>query len=354
VYLSVIIPTLNRASLLRKTLESLVHQQQPDAAFEVIVIDNGSQDDTRLVVNSFTDQIDNLVYIFDNEPGQLTGRHRGFEVSRGEILSYLDDDVELNNKWICSVFRLTRDHPNVAIFGGPSRPSFESDPPDWLSDFWSTTPYGGRVCLPLSLIDLDAVLHLVEPVYVFGLNFTIRKTVLTQLKGFHPDCIPAAIQQYQGDGETGLSIKAAMNGFAALHSSSLALNHFVPVSRLTPEYFAKWSYYNGVCQSFTDLRYRHKLYTTQGVNYRKRKSAGVRLWEKIKRMALRFRRSGPLKISNSVVQLASASYYEGYKFHQQAFENDELVRNWVLKPDFLDYHLPISLHPLPYDRKHNT
>jgi hypothetical protein len=253
----------------------------------------------------------------------------------------------LNSHWIRAVCDLTKEHSEVALFGGPSLPAFETEPPQWLADFWMTTTYGGRICLPLSLMDLETAFQLVEPVYVLGLNFTIRKTVLAELKGFHPDCIPADIQQFQGDGETGLSIKAAMNGFTAAQSSRLTLTHFVPSSRLTPEYFARWSFYNGVCQSFTDLRYRHNLYTDQGLKYRRKKSPAVRILERVKKAILRLNDLTKNKSSNEVARLTTAGYLEGYRFHQQAFENDELVRNWVLKPDYLDYHLPASLHPLP-------
>ena len=69
---------------------------------------------------------------------------------------------------------------------GPLDASFENDPPFWLQDFW-TDIEGGRHCGWLSLIDLGNAIKPVDPSYIWGLNFCIRKETFEHCGGFHPD-----------------------------------------------------------------------------------------------------------------------------------------------------------------------
>lgn len=72
---SIIIPTLNRAVSLKKTIESVFANKFQN--YELIIVDNGSTDSTRSVCEVFSAK-PNLVYLYDETPGLLTGRHVGF------------------------------------------------------------------------------------------------------------------------------------------------------------------------------------------------------------------------------------------------------------------------------------
>ena len=75
--LSVIIPTRNRADFLQLALQSLQSQTLPADLFEVLVIDNGSTDNTEQIVASLQQQLGNVRYFFDPTPGLHVGRHLG-------------------------------------------------------------------------------------------------------------------------------------------------------------------------------------------------------------------------------------------------------------------------------------
>lgn len=85
---SVIIPTYNRPHYLRQAIESVLAQTY--ANFELIVIDDGSTDDTRLAVKQFDDP--RIKYLYQNNAGRSTARNHGLEVSTGDYVSFLDDD----------------------------------------------------------------------------------------------------------------------------------------------------------------------------------------------------------------------------------------------------------------------
>lgn len=341
--LSIVIPTLNRAESLKKTLQSIVEQDISKDIFEVIVIDNGSTDDSRDVCKLFERQLKNFVYHYDDEPGQLTGRHKGTELSKGEIISFIDDDVELNPGWVRSILELFNGNEWVSIIGGPCLPKYQSSPPAWLNFFWQSTPYGGTMCLPLSLIDLGTEMQEIDPLYVFGLNYSIRKKVLIDLGGFNPDCIPELLQKYQGDGETGLSLKAKSRGIKALYASSAMLYHQVSAERMTAQYFEKWYYYSGVCQSFTNIKLSLNKDETNGAGEMRQNSIISRLINKtinVLKSTLKDKNRLPVEVV-TLQNRFNEKYHQGYKFHQHNYNTDPSVKNWVLKNDYWNYKLPV-------------
>jgi glycosyltransferase involved in cell wall biosynthesis len=92
VYFSILCPTFNRASLLRRAIESVLKQEFKD--FELIIINDGSSDNTREVVRSFNDN--HIVYIeYDKNKGINAARNTGFATAKGSYIALLDDDDEL-------------------------------------------------------------------------------------------------------------------------------------------------------------------------------------------------------------------------------------------------------------------
>ena len=104
-FFTVIIPTYNRAELLRRALESVHSQTYRD--FEVIVCDDGSTDHTRDVANSFAGRM-HMSYLRDeNWGGPARPRNRGIQEASGEWLCFLDADDWWYPEKLAAVFALT-------------------------------------------------------------------------------------------------------------------------------------------------------------------------------------------------------------------------------------------------------
>ncbi len=86
--ISVIIPTWNRAGLLAEAIQSVLQQTFDD--FELIIIDDGSTDNTAEVVRGFADP--RIVYHYQDKQERSTTRNRGVALSSGEFVTFLDDD----------------------------------------------------------------------------------------------------------------------------------------------------------------------------------------------------------------------------------------------------------------------
>lgn len=92
---SVIITTYNREKFLRETITSVLSQSYND--FELIIIDDGSTDKTKDIVDSFTDE--RISYYYQQNKGQNIARNLGMSISQGEYIAHVDsDDLWINTK----------------------------------------------------------------------------------------------------------------------------------------------------------------------------------------------------------------------------------------------------------------
>jgi glycosyltransferase involved in cell wall biosynthesis len=336
---SVIIPTYNRSDLLERSLTHLSKIEPPRNEWEVLVVDNGSKDNTKDVVHAFAAKIANLRYLFEPRPGMMMGRHLGCEQAEGEILCYLDDDSFVDRKWLCGIEQAFSD-PDVVLAGGPDLPKYESDPPEWLEYFWRPRE-GGRMLGELSLIDLGGPPRSVSTRYVFGCNFNIRKDIFLKIGGSHPDCLPKKLQKYQGDGETAVSRKLTDLGYSAFYSPDIKIHHFVPSSRMTIEYFRERHFYEGVCVSFRQIRQEAGIEKARESAGPDRKNGKLR--EYVKSLASLRGRSAvenpQLTEVENQYQKVKAATGEGFKagkeFHRAAVENDPALLEYVLRENFL-------------------
>lgn len=87
---TIIIPTFNRAKLLGNAINSVLEQAYTD--WELIIIDDGSTDNTRQVVQSFINRHNNIQYFYQENKERSVARNLGIQQSKGQYLCFLDDD----------------------------------------------------------------------------------------------------------------------------------------------------------------------------------------------------------------------------------------------------------------------
>jgi glycosyltransferase involved in cell wall biosynthesis len=170
---SVIIPTYNNAGYLLEAIESVFTQTYND--YEIIVIDDGSTDNTREVLGPYQDQIR---YVYQDNQGVAAARNRGIYLARGELIAFLDaDDLYLPHKLA----------EQVAVFD--AQPSL-----GMVVSGWQITNENGEIISDVkmwhSLPQLDLATWLLwKPVLPSATM--IRRQWLERVNGFSSDTIPA-------------------------------------------------------------------------------------------------------------------------------------------------------------------
>ncbi len=132
--LSVIIPTYNRSSSLRKLLSWLLEQTVDRRKTELIFVNDGSTDDTYAVLAAYSIRYSWMKIIHQENQGQAAARQAGARIATGRFLLFLDDDMEPCDPFFLEKhrrFQLDTQLPTVAIGSilppvtGPRRPAFE-------------------------------------------------------------------------------------------------------------------------------------------------------------------------------------------------------------------------------------
>jgi len=115
--ISIIIPTYNRAQYLKEALDSVLSQDYfsnahgPDS-YELIVIDDGSTDDTRRVVDSYESEIK---YTFKPHRGVSSARNLGLKLSKGDFIAFLDSDDIWKKEKIRLQMKYMKAHPEAVV-----------------------------------------------------------------------------------------------------------------------------------------------------------------------------------------------------------------------------------------------
>lgn len=236
---SIIICTYGRARLLERTLLSLARVDGIGEA-EAIVVDNGSPDDTELVAERCIKRLKgrvNLRYVYEPRLGLSVARNTGIAHSRAPILAFLDDDAVPERGWLTSLRRAMAEHPRAGAVGGPIRPEFEANRPDWLA---------GRLELPYTIVDLGpAVRRWPRNLHPFGANMAIRRDALGDAVRFPESLGRKGSQLFSGE-ESWLFGKLRKAGWKLLYVPDMRVNHFIPAERLTAAWIRKRYYYQGV------------------------------------------------------------------------------------------------------------
>lgn len=182
--ISVIVCTRNRALELERTLSTL-QEQRIDGAFssEIIVINNGSTDHTRMVLGQNWDKI-KVTSVDEPQAGKSRALNRGLEMARGELIAFTDDDVSAAQVWLAELHAGGRTFPSAGLFCGPIVPLFPAQTPEWFGSHPLITGFFGKFnpSTKVGPLPPDAA--------PLGANFAAARQILENMK-FRVDLGPS-------------------------------------------------------------------------------------------------------------------------------------------------------------------
>jgi GT2 family glycosyltransferase len=160
---SIVIPSLSRPDYLDVTLSSVMPQAIRTGA-EVIVVSDGPDERTARVAQGRGAKFISL----PERRGVNAARNEGIRNARGELIVFIDDDVEAPPGWLEEVLKGARANPDREVFGGPIRPRLEQGPRSC-----------GREPGPISA--LDAGTEDRDIPFAWGTNMAIRSSAFERL-----------------------------------------------------------------------------------------------------------------------------------------------------------------------------
>ena len=246
--LDVVIPTHNRADLLPRALESLVRAERPiGLEVDVTVVDNRSTDGTRPLVESFVPRLANLHYVYEAKPGRSHALNAGIAATRGDLVAMIDDDEEVDSRWLVTIASAFSDS-SIDFIGGPYLPRWGGDPPPWL------LPQYGSV---VGWVESSPTVQRFGPGFngmLMGGNAVIRRSLLDRVGPYATDLgrTPGGrLLSCEDDDMFARLLAAGAQGF---YRPDLIIHHYVPPERLTKRYFRRWCFWRGVSRGVIDRR----------------------------------------------------------------------------------------------------
>jgi len=110
--ISVIIPTYNYGKYIERAIDSVLEQSY--RSFEIVVVDDGSTDNTRLIIERKDKE--KVRYFYQENKGASAARNKGVKESKGKYLIFLDADDALGKNQMFSFEKLSKEHPNEVIY----------------------------------------------------------------------------------------------------------------------------------------------------------------------------------------------------------------------------------------------
>lgn len=165
--ISVVVPAYNEAEFIAITLKSLINQTYNN--FELIVVDNNSEDDTSDVAKKYGARV-----VFEKKKGVAAARQAGFFAAKGQIIATTDADSVVPENWVETIVGAYGKDENMVAFGG-------------LNTLYSgpvTARAAGRYLFPAFWV-IDKILS--GGWNMCGFNMSVRKGAFFEIGGFRSD-----------------------------------------------------------------------------------------------------------------------------------------------------------------------
>lgn len=245
--ISVIVCCFNSEWIIEQTLEALINQEVSDNLnWEIIVIDNNSNDNTSEAVNTFINNNRNVTIRIVSEPrqGLSHARLKGYEASNYSYLLYCDDDNFLGENYIQSAFDIMESNPDISLLGGVGHPIYESEPEPRILPFIAQYAIG-----PQGNCNLEDIT--ISRGYVYGAGMILRKRCFADIlsKGFKFFNIGRNGKLLTGAEDVELGNAMRIAGFRIFFSNRLIFKHYLKSNRLSWDYLKRMNFGSGVSSS---------------------------------------------------------------------------------------------------------
>jgi glycosyltransferase involved in cell wall biosynthesis len=243
---SIIICTLNRAADLKANLPKLAKLNYLKGKYEVLVVDNGSEDGTAEIVKEAARQNDAIVLIMEERRGLSFARNRGIEIAQGELIAFIDDDAWPEDDWLIELEKGFAE-PRVACVGGRVLPVFRSGMgwPAWLP---------GRFKGFFTVVDYAHRRYLHYPDFPAGTNIAFRKSALREIGVFNTSIGRIGVSLLSME-EVDLCLRLEHSGHHIIYLPEAVVHHTVAENRLSREWIRERAHWQGTSAAIIEQQF---------------------------------------------------------------------------------------------------
>jgi glycosyltransferase involved in cell wall biosynthesis len=227
--LTVLLATRNRASILQQTLDAFCRLQEPESGWRLVIVNNGSTDQTVAVLSSFTRRLP-LYALCETKGGKNSALNTGLGSIEGDLTVFTDDDVFPRPDWLLQLQKAAVAQPTYSIFAGAIEPRWESPPPLWVE--WVEP---GPVYTLTDPLRTEGPL---PPYLVYGPNMAIRTAVFESGVRFDPTVGPRS-SSYPMGSESELTLRLSRQGHQAWYVPNAVVEHFIRDEQLCQSWVLK-------------------------------------------------------------------------------------------------------------------
>ena len=242
--ISVAICTHNRADRLILALEGIVKQSLPSQNFEVLIIDNASQDNTKEIGDRYQKEYSNFRYIYEPVLGLSKARNSALNQAQGKYIAYLDDDAIPGEEWLEAVLdSFTTVEPCPVCVGGPIYGLWEIPKPEWLDksleDYLTILDYGSEPrWFP-------------QRRFPYGANITYQKESLENVGGFN-EGLGRQGKKLLSKEESLVNLTLEKQGGKFYYNPKAFVKHWIPKKRINSNWLLRRSYWQGRSDAITE------------------------------------------------------------------------------------------------------
>lgn len=241
-------PTHNRGRSIRATIESLL-AQETGSAFEIIVVDNASTDDTPSVVAEFVERhAPRVRYAFEPVVGSSSARNAGIPTAAGRIVVFVDDDIIAMPGWLRALGDAFKAHPDAWCVGGKVELSLPAVLPPWFNGAESSI-----IATYLSRQDYGDETIRLDGSGLISANLAVTRDALRRLGGFDTS-LGRFGQQLMGGEDLDLVRRIRRVGGGVYYCGAAQVLHLTPASRLTKRHLRNRAYWEGRTKGRTAVR----------------------------------------------------------------------------------------------------
>jgi len=244
--ISAVICTFRQPETLRAAIESLTAQSLSPNLYEIIVVDNNSQDETVKIVQDYIQKYDSRIkYVLERRQGLSYARNAGVNLASGDIIAFLDDDAVADPDWLTALLEVYDSVRDAWAVGGKVLPLWDGERPKWLED---------TMLRSLSIVEWGNKRRPLKwPERIIGTNCSFRNLVFSEI-GLFDTNLGRRATLLLGNEDTEIQERIHNLGKLVFYTPEAVVYHHIRCERMTKKYFYRRAYGTGRSEAILGAR----------------------------------------------------------------------------------------------------